>query len=47
MKVIRYVLEVCTNSENKVDINKRLLLEIADDHHSSTSVKDIIEEHVK
>ena len=44
--MIRYVLEVCTNSENKVDINKRLLLEIADDHNSSTLVKNIVEEHV-
>ena len=44
--MIKYVLEVCTNGENKVDINKRLLLEIADDHLSSTLVKNIVEEHV-
>ena len=40
--MISYVLEVCTQSENKVDINKSLLLEIADDHHSSALVKDIV-----
>ena len=41
-QVVRHVLEVCTAGENKVDINKKLLLEIAEDHPQPEEVKEII-----
>ena len=41
-QVIQYLLEHC-RSESKVELNKKLLLEIAEDHAQAELVKEIIE----
>ena len=43
LQVIKHVLEFCTTNDNKMEINKDLLLEIANDHSYPEQVKDIIE----
>ena len=42
--VIRYILEFCENCDPKPDINRELLLEIAEDHSKSDQVMEIIKE---
>ena len=43
-EVIRYVLEYCRDYDPRPDINKEILLEIAEDHDRSQEVTDIIME---
>ena len=45
--VIRYILEFCINSDPKPEVNRELLLEIAEDHSQCEQVKDIIMELTK
>ena len=42
-KVIQYLLEQCCRSDSKVELNKKLLSEIAEDHVQAELVKEIIE----
>lgn len=42
IQVIKHVLEVCKSADPKVEINKKLLLEIAEDHQYPEDVKNII-----
>ena len=41
-QVVQHVLEVCKSADPKVEINKKLLLEIAEDHQYPEDVKNII-----
>ena len=41
-EVIRYVLQYCQGYEPRPDIDRELLLEIAEDHHKCQEVTDII-----
>ena len=41
--MIQFLLEQCCRSDSKVELNKKLLLEIAEDHVQAELVKEIIE----